>query len=856
MLRIFDVSLYVGLLAVLLAFAGRTPIGHLVLLIATGVCAAVWIIHRATQPTLPWKWTGFELLLICVIGLGTFQLTPLSREILKSTSPAIDRFLLADLYPEMINAEPRFSWDMISLAPSETRLTLIPIICVILLFLLIVQRFQSRKSARMAILVVSLGIALYAIFGIVQYLAGNGKFFGLITNPFTTTYSGAKGSFTNSNHFAGLLALALGPILAWTVSKNDQSKNKRSHTLERSLEIRHIIGGLASISLLIGIILSESRGGLALACVSIVITMFLMLARRVADPRIPIVISVLGIIGLGAISLLGDRILEQNAQELISADIEKLDNGNARAIIWKSNLAAQKDFRWFGTGLGTHRHVIPAYHEVNVMRRIYTHAENSYLQIGTECGIVGWGLLILAVLIIFYKLIRLAFSSQLSKNELPLIIGASSSFGVFLTHGVYDFAWYAPAYMLVLAVILAYVFSISINEHKSNQLTTRKTFSSLILAIGLMTFMKFGYDFVGPAAIAEPATTRYLCLTAQSKHLENIDDEMTLLKVRVSELRKALHVYPDDIDNQIRMATCLRRAFELQDVHHRYPMPIAQVRAAVYSGGFQNQDQLKNWLGNKAVLQEAMPLIKSCLQHAIRASILCPVRSEPLLIQADYCFTNSPDINQTDYYFARSERAEPYNLDIAFSRGYKAWNDGNVEQAFSEWKTIFINKDINQQRVISMLAPVLAPADFFTTFEPDLETLGKIVIAYQELNEEQYHQAVILLANQTLEAIPELSDSERNRPARIAFSRLCSANLKPDTILFISQSMQYFESSVAFRREFAQWLVKQREFALAEPHLEYCVTRNPGDLQVKEWLQNSRKAMDQIARESSMRLYR
>ncbi|WP_296459349.1 O-antigen ligase family protein [Rubinisphaera sp.] len=856
LLKMFDISLYVGILAVLLAFAGRTPIGHLVLLISTGVTMALWIVHRATQPTLPWKWTGFEFLLLCLIGMVTFQLAPLSPETLQAASPAIEQFLLADLSPESLGSSPQISWNHISLAPSETRLTFVPMLCVLLLFLFMVQRFQHRKQARMAMLVVTLGVAAYALFGTLQFLFGNGKFFGLISHPFTTTYTGTKGSFTNANHFAGFLALALGPLLAWTISCTTQSKSSRSFHAEWNPNFRIALGGIASILLLVGIVLSGSRGGLGLAVVSIVITMFLTMFRRVADARLPIFIAVFGMIGLGAISLIGDRILENNAQELVSADIETLDSGNARGIIWSSNLAAQKDFRWFGTGLGTHRHVIPAFHAEKVSRRIYTHAENSYLQIGTENGILGWSLFALATLLVLFNLLKSTFSSHVPKTELPFLIGAVASFGAFLCHGTYDFAWYAPAYMLLLAFYLANVFSIPSRDSQTEKQHSRKSFSSLLMAGGLIAFLIFGYDVVGPAARAEPATMNYLCYTTQTKNFDNVDDEMVMLKIRVSELSKALQIHPDDIDNQIRMAICLRRAFELQDLHQRYPMPLAQVRAAVYSGGFEDPEQLTAWLNNKAVLQEALPLIKSCLKHARHASLLCPLRSDPLLVQAEYCFTNSPDSRLVDYYFARSERAEPHNMEIVFDRGYMAWNRGDIEQAFQEWQPIFVERDPSLARILTVLAPVLSPAELLNTFHPPLETLNEMVKAYQKIGEEPYAQAALALANETLKAIPQLPAASRSASIGNAFHWLKSAKLKPETISFIDQTNEYLESSVPMRRQYAQWLVSQREYALAEPHLEFCIARSPGDVQLKEWLQKSQKGREQMARESSMRLYR
>ena len=64
-----------------------------------------------------------------------------------------------------------------------------------------------------------------AVFGLVQYLTANGKFFWFYTHPFSNTFIGVKGSFANKNHFAHFLALGVGPLIWWLLHA---SRRKRS----------------------------------------------------------------------------------------------------------------------------------------------------------------------------------------------------------------------------------------------------------------------------------------------------------------------------------------------------------------------------------------------------------------------------------------------------------------------------------------------------------------------------------------------------------------------------------------------------------------------------------------------------
>ncbi len=109
-----------------------------------------------------------------------------------------------------------------------------------------------------------------AAFGIVQYLAGNGKFFWFYSHPFTATFGGAKGSFTNKNHFAYFLALGVGPLIWWLLNVSRRmrpgihgSNIDNSFCRNRREELKTYLIGLALAVVLFAGLMSLSRGGMA-----------------------------------------------------------------------------------------------------------------------------------------------------------------------------------------------------------------------------------------------------------------------------------------------------------------------------------------------------------------------------------------------------------------------------------------------------------------------------------------------------------------------------------------------------------------------------------------------------------------
>ncbi len=848
---LIECSLYTTLLLVLFCFAGRTASGQFVLLAGTCVTSCLYFIRRGFGTHSPWKWTGLEPLFLLAIGLFFFQLTPISDRFISTISPNLATYLGKSLPLETVPANhPQSNWNLVSLAPHETRLSLIAIVCVIVLFLITVQQFQNRDRARKVVFSVGLFSALYAVFGIVQYLFGNDKFFWIIDHPYTGTLSFAKGSFTNANHFAGFLALSLGPVLAWTICRRDEKKKRTGGWQSDShSEWRLLSGGLVFAALLLGIVMTSSRGGILLAGVGISVTLFFVVVKKLSDSRLPILLSVGAIVSLAGIALLGDKIFERNTADLISGDISKLDRNNARSFIWASNLNAWNQFPWLGTGLGTHENVIPAFHIGDAKGLNYTHAENSYLQIGTETGLAGWLLLAGILLILARSLWARLHSAKAGRPETPYYAGIAGSLAVFLAHGCYDFAWYAPAYMLLFGLYLAFLYSGQSNDRDQVlESQPRWKFQPFVFSALSILAGGFALQSVWPAAVAEQGEFQYLKYSYNRNDYESTEEELQLLRLRMISLKQSLQADAEQSDNHLRMARCLRRLLELKMVQDRQAMPASQIRAAVYNGGFESAEQLQKWLNNPCVMKKTLPIAKASLYHAREALKCCPFNSEALLIQSDLCFIENANRRLPDYYLARAKLTRPWSPEIPFTAGVHAWSRGDAETALKIWKKVYSQNEKTGQRIIEILSSAFPPEKLVSIFEPDLNQLTAMIKAYKPFHSEQGRAAVLILARKTLEQAPEMNAKQQEKKLMTAFVYLKAAQLPEQTLTYIQLADEIRNDSVTLHKAFGQWLATNKQFQLAIPHLQFCLKRTAFDPKLEHLLKKCRRHLQVTSR--------
>ena len=333
-----------------------------------------------------------------------------------------------------------------------------------MLFLTVVQRVRQPGDVERLLRWISLATLIMAVFALVQFFFGNGKFFWCYEHPYTTTSDAVKGSFSNRNHFAHFIALGIGPWMWWIYTKR-MSKSPRwrrapaggaaaafgNMQARSGARIGLLAVGLAVI--VFAGILSLSRGGTAATLAAVLVC--LLIVHRVRRINRKMLLALVGAAALTAACLLAYGYQSVATRLGDFSSVDQLDRGNGRRKIWDADLRAMADFLATGTGLGSHVDVYPRYlpEDEGTQLQEYTHAENGYIQIGLETGIPGLLLLGITIGLCAWWCVP-AFRTGGTERISLCFAGVAPGLVASAVHSAADFVWYVPGCM-VTPVILA-----------------------------------------------------------------------------------------------------------------------------------------------------------------------------------------------------------------------------------------------------------------------------------------------------------------------------------------------------------------------------------------------------------------
>jgi O-antigen ligase len=395
------------------------------------ISTGYWLFTRPTHRAPPLsRWLRWPIsFFLCYLA---FQLIPLPLRVLETLSPA--RALLVSALAPIL---PGIAWAPLSVNPPAATLALFTIAAYIATFLLVRElawRWASRPWTPVIPLIVI--AALQAAIGMFQV--------------FLSWPSGeAIGTYTNRDHFAGLLEMVL-PIAALYGLAILRRRQARFDSPALPAVAACGVWSLAAL-LLLAIIYSLSRMGFLVAlCV-----LFLIVALSIG-PRLPSRAwrwSSLGLIGVAILLVLiffpPDRLIERfaaiSSTERASAD--------TRPALWKETLPVISEFRVFGTGLGGFESAFLKYQATdNVFRVEFAH--NDYLEYIAELGFAGFAILAVIVVGIVVQTIR-GILNVGDEDRRLLVIACAGALVAMLLHSLVDFNTHIPANAMTLAWISA-----------------------------------------------------------------------------------------------------------------------------------------------------------------------------------------------------------------------------------------------------------------------------------------------------------------------------------------------------------------------------------------------------------------
>lgn len=398
--------------------------------IATGLLVALFFATLAHGAVEPWSLAIFEVMLIGLLLLWGIKATRERR--LELNIPAA-AFPIAALAVVAIAQSIAFTATdghrlSLSMDVEATRQSLLLLLLLMFAFIAAVNSLQVRERlSRLANILTFFGTAL-ALFALIQYLTWNGNFYWV-----RPANASVFGPFVNRNHFAGFMAMLIPFPLALMLN------------IVRG-QARFLYGFAASVMGTAAIV-SNSRSGI----ISIVASLlFMMLLRKLSVASILIV----GAAMVGSVLWLGAAPIVEHFGEAVDQLVHSGAPDVGRLMIWNGTLNMVRHHPVLGVGLGAFVSIYPTY-ETQPASVLINYAHNDYLQILSECGIVGGIIAASFIGILLFGIYRGVAMRDPLRSAMSLAAGAGIV--AILIQSVSDTDLQVPSNALLFLILVALV---------------------------------------------------------------------------------------------------------------------------------------------------------------------------------------------------------------------------------------------------------------------------------------------------------------------------------------------------------------------------------------------------------------
>jgi len=839
-LQIVDACLLSTIFLAPLLFGGRTPVGRFALIAIACLAGVAWFTRQALLKQAKWTRSWAYGIGLAALAIVILQLVPLPTEVIRQLAPRTSSLL--PLWTVETNHSVQLGvWSTLSFTPSSTKIALATLVAYVLLFVTAAQRLQSLADIERLLRLIALSAILMGGFGLLQYFTSNGRFFWFYEHPYSSTYRVAKGAFSCRNHFAHFLVLGMGPLLAWIVLRL-QEKKQASAGQASSLKLYDVSLVFGLLLVVFAVLLSLSRGGAIAMAVVCTIGIALYYRRGLVSGSFLYGFAVLGILVVGMLSVSGYESVAGRLDDLTSGSIDELDNSRGRRKIWAANLASAQQGGLLGAGAGSHREIYPVYlpESLNIE---YTHAENGYLQIITECGYLGAGLLVLSLLVVGRWCLQ-AIRQAISVRQLVAAVAVSSALAASVVHSLVDFVWFIPACMSLTILLAACSLRLAqLSASEEVQARVEVPWSRLRwvgLAVGAsLASVWAGSIALGPAR-ASVHWDRYL-LTSKAQKIESVKqlyalqpdaeekvDRNLLPEIAIFNLKHVLVHDPDSARANLRLAGRYLQLFDARQREADNAMSIDQIRDAAMASQFSSADELRKWL--EQAFGDNSRLLYQAYYHTRKSLRLGPLQGQGYLYLANLCFLNGDGKAAIDAYLDQSLQVRPYDGQVLFEAGRQKLLLGRAEEAIKYWQQIFLDQGSHQLQIVRLLAGQVPASAFLETFQPDWRGLSYVWRWYRHGGSPEDWQNIVQHAENFAEReCPDYAPERATRIWRSLANMQQALNEHQRALVSLGHAFEISPSDYHVRRQYGQTLLRVQHYARAESHLRWCFSRKPED---------------------------
>lgn len=823
-----------------LAMGGRHPWGRLVYVALIGLLTVTWLLASA-RDKLPLRRSGIEMIACLGLLIVLAQSIPLPVAWRHTLSPQIDTLLPAWQDADGVVGH---SWRTLSLTPHATRLGGWIYIAHFAWFTFWVQRLRHEGDIRRALKWVGASGCWIALFGIAQYLFGNGKFLWFYANPFRTADGVLRGPFYNENHCAHFMALAWPCLWWWLGRVPAKPQSFQLQATRPSSQGTSWILGLGLIGLLFAGALTRSRGGILALGLAVVASVGLFkMATPGRDRRWSVLASV-AVALLAALMVHGWSEVTTEVATLTSASLEEIDQHGARRALWNAAWQLAQSFPVLGVGIGGFRDAFPLHYDPP-QQVDYSYAESGYLHLLAETGFAGFSLLLCFLVLVVARWCSAWRQSTAPRGLRAELAACGAALLVSFFHSLFDFIWFIPACLNLTLVLLACVWRIeqlsrsSLNSSDSHRTIVVENWAWQAAAMVLL----LGVALLLPSARGSSPWEEYLRVVNDEMMADHdtATDEMKLESLATCRhlLERTVSLDAHHARARVLLAGICLREFELRQNVSDNPMALSQIRDAALSSQFSSRAAQDAWIDRVVGKRR---ILLHCAQRNARTSLQSsPLQGDAYLYLSELSFLTDPRPKQQKLWTEQAMSARPLSSSLKFAAGQQAILQGDIPTGLQLWKRAYQSDPMLRPRIAQQLAGRIPMRVFLEQFEPELADL---VGLYQACEENHADSDATLVAKWYVDQIMNRSSSQRStsrdwQQAYTFAGKIGDARARQCAM----EAVRLDPENYTLRRRWAMELYAAGEYLEAAVQLEWCLRQTPRDAGLHGKLAMAREQM-------------
>lgn len=388
---------------------GNIPLARLVLQIGAVAAAALSLVSCLLRS----ERSGYPAIifpLAVLSAVGVIQLMPLHAPIISQMNHAV----YADLRPAFTGGGTG-PLAVRTASPGDTRLIVAQLLALTLLAMAAFDQLRERRAVLWCLTAFTLNASLLSVLSFAQLFQDD---LFLIRSEWWTGMGHPFGTFVNPNNAAGWLVMGVASAVGLLAVQVDDSDGHRGshgqHGLASSggvdalvryfarLNAMQILAWLSLAVIASAMLATRSRTGMVASGVAFAFTMLV----RIRKDRLglSVVVAAAGLVGVTALVFL------LNLQESIFDELRTLQDPlgqlAGRITHWRDSASAILDFPVFGAGLGAYRYATLPY-QAHSTGFWFQNADNQYVEVLVEAGVVGFLAFILLGLPISIRAVRI-----------------------------------------------------------------------------------------------------------------------------------------------------------------------------------------------------------------------------------------------------------------------------------------------------------------------------------------------------------------------------------------------------------------------------------------------------------------